>query len=189
MRKIPTRKCLNCKKRFEVKSDNHVLCGFECYSVYQHNQQKKKRLQEEKKQKQEKAVEKEKSKTLTQYKTEAKQSFQKYIRLRDQDQPCISCGKYNCTDWAGGHYFPAGVYSGMVFDERNCHKQCNSHCNKFRNGNLIEYRIGLVNRYGVEYVEQLESDAIKRKDYKYTKQELIAKRLQYDLKCKEFKKH
>jgi len=127
----------------------------------------------------------EKLKTLSQYEAEAKKSFQKWIRLRDKDLPCISCGNHNATDWSGGHYFPAGIYSGLIFDERNVHKQCNSHCNMFLSGNLIEYRIGLVKRFGNAFVEQLEHDSIKGRNHKYTKQDLIAKKLQYDIKYKE----
>jgi hypothetical protein len=37
----------------------------------------------------------------------------------------------------------------------------------------LEYRAGLIERYGKEFVEQLESEANSKRDYKYTKQELI----------------
>jgi len=74
-----------------------------------------------------------------------------------------------------------------MFDERNCHGACNTYCNKFLSGNLIEYRKGLIKRYGNEFVEQLESEADSKRNYKYTKAELIAKKLQYDILIKEFK--
>ncbi|MFA9202356.1 MAG: recombination protein NinG, partial [Candidatus Nanopelagicaceae bacterium] len=79
--------------------------------------------------KKEKSILKEKLKTLSDLEAEAKKSFQRYVRLRDKDLPCISCNNLNTNDWAGGHYFSAGIYSGLMFDERNCHKQCNTHCN------------------------------------------------------------
>jgi hypothetical protein len=56
-------------------------------------------------------------------------------------------------------------------------------------GNLLEYRKGLVNRYGIEYVEKLESQSDEKRNHKYTKQELIAKKMQYDIKIKEFKQN
>lgn len=115
-----------------------------------------------------------KLKTLSDYEKEAKKEFQKFIRLRDKNLPCISCFKMNCKDWAGGHYFSAGQYSGMMFEETNCHRQCNTFCNKFQSGNLIEYRKGLLARYGDQYVKELESLAESNRNYKYTREELIS---------------
>jgi len=126
-----------------------------------------------------------KLKTLSEYEAEAKKSFQKWVRLRDRDMPCISCNNPNPTDEAGGHYFSAGMYSGLMFDERNCHKQCNTYCNKYLSGNLLEYRKGLIERYGYEFVAELELDSIKKRNYKYTKDELINIKNKYDAKIKE----
>lgn len=126
----------------------------------------------------------EKLKTLSEYEAEAKKAFQKYIRLRDKDLPCISCGNSKTNDWAGGHYFAAGIYSGLMFDERNCHKQCNTNCNKYLSGNLLEYRRGIILRFGQDFITQLENDANRLRNYKYTKQELIDKKKEYELKIK-----
>ena len=126
----------------------------------------------------------EKLKTLSEYEAEAKKVFQKWIRMRDSGKPCISCNNPNPKYWSGGHYFPAGVYSGLIFDERNCHAQCNSYCNMYLSGNLSAYRIGLVNRYGKEFVEQLEEDSIVKRNYKYTKSELIEIKNKYLAKIK-----
>jgi len=131
-----------------------------------------------------KAVLKNNLKTLGQYEAEAKKVFQKWVRMRDALLPCISCNSYDKDQYDGGHYFKAELFSGLIFDERNCHKQCRK-CNRYDGGNEIQYRIGLVNRYGKEFVEQLEADSVDKRVYKYTKNELIAKRLQYELKIKE----
>jgi hypothetical protein len=136
----------------------------------------------------EKKIIKDKLMTLSDYEREAKKSFQKWVRLRDVNLPCISCGNSKTTDWAGGHFFSAGMYSGLMFDERNCHKQCNTHCNKYLSGNLLEYRKGLINRFGLSFVEELESISDSKRNYKYTKNELIAKKLKYDIKINELTK-
>ena len=57
----------------------------------------------------------------------------------------------------------------------------------FLSGNLLEYRKGLVKRYGEDYVNNLESLSDSKRLYKYTKKELIAIKLKYDLKIKELK--
>ena len=53
-----------------------------------------------------------KLKTLSDYEADAKKVFQRWVRLRDSGLNCISCNNPNPKDWSGGHYLPAGVYSG-----------------------------------------------------------------------------
>jgi len=162
-----------------------ICCSVECAVIHSKNLKK---IKDAKEWKAEKTILKNKLKTLKQYEAEAKTVFQKYIRLRDENQPCISCGVTNTDLFDGGHYFKAELFSGLIFDERNCHKQCRK-CNRFLNGNELQYRIGLINRYGTEYVEQLETESKTKRVYKYTKEELIAKKLQYEIKIKEIAKH
>lgn len=185
-------KCCICKNRFTPKSIYDKTCQeIDCRTKWAMQVVEKQKLAIEKKKKQanarEKADLKEKLKTLSDYEKDAKKSFQKFIRLRDANLPCISCNNSKTTDWAGGHYFSAGMYSRFMFDERNCHKQCNTHCNKYLSGNLIEYRKGLIKRYGISFVEELEALSDEKRNYKYTKEELIAKKLEYDIKIKEIK--
>ncbi len=59
-----------------------------------------------------------------------------------------------------------------MFNEDNVHKQC-SVCNDYHSGNLLEYRQGLINRYGLEFVERLEMEKDSGRNYKYTKVELV----------------
>ncbi len=135
--------------------------------------------------KEEKKVLKENTKTLSEYESDAKKSFQKWVRLRDEKLNCISCNTSNKNDRAGGHFYSAGMYSGLMFDPSNCHSQCNTYCNKYLSGNLLEYRKGLINRYGIEFVENLDSIANERRNYKYTKLELTQIKQKYDLKIKD----
>lgn len=174
--------CKVCKNKFIQKQFAQNVCDYKCAIIYSKNLKKEKELKDWKI---EKSILKENLKTLSQYEAEAKLSFQKYIRLRDAKLPCISCGVTNTELFDGGHYFKAELFSGLIFDERNCHKQCRK-CNRFLSGNELQYRVGLINRYGTEFVEQLEADSITKRVYKYTKNELIAKKLQYDIKIKNF---
>lgn len=128
-----------------------------------------------------------KLKTIGEYKAEARKSFQKWIRLRDIDKPCISCNSTTADTFDGGHFYKAEVYSGLIFNENNCHKQCRK-CNRFMNGNELNYRKGLIERYGIDYVTNLDNICDINRVKKYTKEELIAKKLQYDIKIKEYGK-
>jgi hypothetical protein len=128
-----------------------------------------------------------KLKTLGEYKSDARKSFQKWIRLRDSDKPCVSCGSTQADTFDGGHFYKAEVYSGLIFNENNCHKQCRK-CNRFMNGNELNFRKGLIERYGLDYVTNLDNICDINRVKKYTKEELIAKKMQYDIKIKEYGK-
>jgi len=164
--------------RFNQRTCNNTMCAM----GFVRDKEAKKEAKEWGVQK---AEMKEKLKTLTDYENEAKEVYQHFIRLRDKDLPCISCGKSDCKDWAGGHYFAAGQFSGLIFDEDNCHKQCNSYCNKFLHGNNIQYRIGLVDRYGEKFVKALEMRSNRNRKYRYTREELIEIKEYYKQKVKE----
>lgn len=126
------------------------------------------------------------NKSLKKLVNDARLVFQRYIRLRDDKRPCISCGTFYADTFDGGHYLKAGIYTGMIFDEMNVHKQCRA-CNRFQHGNEAKYRIGLLNRYDSEIVNRLEGNSNFRRDYKFTRYELTGIKKLYNLKIKEFK--
>ena len=183
--KQPTkRKCKVCQSVFDIKQPLQSACSLKCAIEYSKKLKANKEANEWKKQK---AELKEKVKTLSQYEADAKKSFQKFIRLRDVDLPCVSCGSTESDTFDGGHFKKAEIYSGVIFDERNVFKQCRR-CNRFLNGNELMYREGLVKRFGVDFVTELEQYANETRQYKWTKEQLIAKKLQYDLKIKDLLK-
>lgn len=122
--------------------------------------------------------------TLSMFEHTAKTVFQKWCRLRDEKEPCISCKRTFTKQWDGGHYYPAGQYSGIIFNEMNVNKQC-SECNgTLLHGNPIEYRKGLIQKYGEEKVKELDMLAIEKRNYKYTREELQEITIKYKLKIK-----
>ena len=128
-----------------------------------------------------------KLKTLGQFEAEAKIVFQKWIRLTDEGKECISCGNINPKGFDAGHFKKAEIYSGVIFDERNVHRQC-SKCNRFWGGNELNYREGLIKRYGINFVIELETYANETRNKKYSKDELIEIKKRYNEKIrnKEF---
>jgi uncharacterized membrane protein len=110
--------------------------------------------------------------------------FNKYIRIRDKNKDCISCGaKAGTYTLTAGHYFPS-TNKSVTFNEDNLHGQCWFNCNSSKSGNLAEYRIGLIERIGVERLEQLEAES--RKTRKFNIEELKEIIKIYKSKCKEF---
>lgn len=79
--------------------------------------------------------------------------FKKYIRQRDNEKECISCG--NPYPAHAGHFYSAGHYPSLEFNENNVHAQC-VRCNTFLHGNLNEYRKRLLERIGIDAVKKLD---------------------------------
>lgn len=100
----------------------------------------------------------------------AQDVFNRWVRNRDKDRGCISCGR-PVTE--AGHYLSRGHYSALRFNEINTNGQC-TRCNCFLSGNLIHYRQGLVKRYGENKVLMLENSVAIRTVKKYSRFELEA---------------
>ncbi len=84
--------------------------------------------------------------------------FNKFIRERDADKSCISCGS---RVEQAGHFYSAGHYSMLRFHEYNCNGQC-VRCNYYLSGNLNQYRINLEKRIGKDSLSTLDTLAVKR---------------------------
>jgi len=83
-----------------------------------------------------------------------------YIRLRDKEVPCISCGTEKAVQYAAGHWKSIGSHPELRFHPFNINKQCNKNCNVERSGNAINYRLGLIEKIGLKNVEFLEGPHI-----------------------------
>jgi len=78
-----------------------------------------------------------------------------------------------------GHYFAAGSYPALRFNETNVNGQC-LRCNNFLHGNLINYRKGLVRKYGEKKVLELEILAEVKRPHKWKEFDLQIIREQYN---------
>jgi hypothetical protein len=117
----------------------------------------------------------------------AQTAFNAFVRARDADKPCISCGKppsteSNSTDC--GHFRSVGSAPHMRFVEDNAAGQC-KHCNQYLAGNVLAYRKGLIERIGLARVEQIESDQTVRK---YTHEGLIEIARHYNAETRRLKR-
>ncbi|KSE32250.1 recombination protein NinG [Pseudomonas aeruginosa] len=98
---------------------------------------------------------KEKLKSRAEHLREAQAAFNEFIRLRDADQPCISCGRHHDGQYHAGHYRTVKAHPELRFEPLNVHKQC-APCNNHKSGDIVNYRINLVRKIGAENVEWLE---------------------------------
>lgn len=118
--------------------------------------------------------------SLPQLKKRVQGVVNRYIRKRDEMKPCVSCD--NGLVAHAGHYIAQGSGGALRFNEENLNGQC-IHCNVWKHGNLLEYRINLAIRIGIKKVNWLEDH---RKDMKkWTRTELLEIEEQYKEKLKK----
>ncbi len=167
------KKCPECKEWFIPKREFQKVCGdIKCAIAHG-----KKTL----KQTQNKAKKDLNQNTTSYLKKKAQGYFNRFIRLRDADLPCISCGHNGDRQFHAGHFRPTGRNQALRFNEDNCHKQC-SICNNHLSGNLVPYRKNLIKKIGIERVEKLESTNGTKS---YTVEELKEVITEYRIKIKK----
>ena len=157
-------KCKICKTEFNPISSLHTVCSLPCSLELESKKDNKGKALERK-------LVKAQIKALKPYSFFVKKTqeiFNRFIRLRDLDLPCISCGRHHIGQYHAGHYLSIGSTPHLRFNPLNCHKQC-AVCNHYRSGNIVGYRQGLIKKIGIENVEWLENE---RSGYSPTIEEL-----------------
>lgn len=181
MRKPARRKCKVCGEWFHPQYANIWWCSPEHGARYAIDLCAKQKVKETAKriiaQKEaEKAGRKRRQerrialKTKSEWDKEAQAAFNRYIRIRDDGRPCISCGAplSGSGNYITGsaidasHYRSRGAASHLKFNVFNVHASC-TRCNRQLSGNAVEYRIRLIERIGLALVEKLESDNTPRR--------------------------
>lgn len=95
--------------------------------------------------------------------------FNRWIRNRDQGKPCVTCPSIEPSE--AGHFYSAGSFSGVRFDETNVHIQCGV-CNRGKDGNHKNYIKAMVRMYGAAYMAELEELARSTKMKSWSREEL-----------------
>jgi hypothetical protein len=123
-------------------------------------------------------------KTRSEWLKEAQAAVNAYVRERDRDLPCVSCGRYHEGQYHAGHYRSVGSCPELRFDVRQIWKQCSA-CNNYLSGNLINYRAELLRRVGAEVLEWIEGP---HEPKRYTIGDLKAIRDDYRQKLKALRR-
>ena len=173
--------CKACGNRYMPVKPMQKVCGPLCAIQFAQSERAKK---ERKQAAQERAEARRRLKTRADYMREAQAAFNSYIRLRDANRPCISCGRFHEGQNHAGHYLSVGANPALRFEPLNVWKQC-APCNTYLSGNAVNYRRALVELIGIEKVEWLEGP---HEPQKYTVDELIAIKKEYVAKRKELEK-
>lgn len=180
---VKDKTCRECKDKFTPYNTTQTVCSPKCAIENARKKLEKKEKDEWSKRKKSMS---DKLETRTQKINKVRKVFQQWIRLRDKDLPCISCGTTETVKWDAGHYLKAELYTGLIFVEDNCSAQC-VQCNSYKGGAEIEYRIGLVKKIGEERVKHLESIKDKNRLYRWSDSELESIKEDYTQRIKELK--
>ena len=115
--------------------------------------------------------------------------FSKFIRLRDADKNgicrCICCGKRQYWKEVDCGHYVNRKHMSTRYNEKNCNAQCRS-CNRFDEGNMIEYTRGIVKKYGESVLDELL--VLKHQTSKFSVFEMEILIEEYKKKVKELEK-
>lgn len=186
--KSPRRRCKICREWFNPRFPNEWWCSPEHGTEYalmlrqkeklKQEQQRKKEAQQERRHHQIRKLE---VKPLSYFHSKAQAAFNQFIRIRDAEQPCISCGRHHEGKYDAGHYRTRGASPATRYDETNCHKQCVP-CNQHLSGNIENYTPNLIERIGQEAFDVLMGPHPVKK---WTREELEELAARYRKKTRE----
>lgn len=152
---IKSKVCKTCRMKFIPDLPGALVCSELCamaFAVSVNGREKKVQAVKDRKETRAKL---DQLKSRSQWAKEAQAAFNAWVRLRDADLPCISCGRYHGGQYHAGHYLSVGARPELRFIEINVHKQC-APCNTHLSGNAVPYRKALMERIGLAAVEWLE---------------------------------
>ena len=172
-----------CRASFVPQRLGQAVCNYTCGLAIKDVNQEKARKSLAQRERREIKVRKEKLKSRADHLKDTQQAFNAWVRERDAELPCISCGRHHQGKYDAGHYRTVGSNPALRFEPLNCHRQC-SPCNTQLSGNIVNYRIALVTRIGAEAVDWLEGP---HESKKYTVEELKAMTADYRAKTRELK--
>ena len=182
-------KCLICKVEFIKWQSTQKVCTPLCAAGYAKKIKAKRNVKAKKEEAKNDRMRREALKTRRDWINDAQTVFNRWVRLRDAGESCISCGSPPGIQKFGGsmdagHFRSVGSAPHLRFDERNVNGQCKK-CNRFGAGQAHGYRMGLIERIGRDAVEELESDQEPRK---YTVEQLQEIIKVYRAKAKEIER-
>jgi len=169
------KKCKCCPEKFIPRTTTQTVCSPKCALQLAKQLSSRKQKHQEKAERAAWNKRKADVKPLKHWEDATQRVVNDYIRERDRDLPCISCGTWVTVQWEAGHFRSRGAASHLRYNEDNIHKQCHR-CNAELSSNAIPYRAALVVKIGPERVEALENN---NTPHRYTREELKSIRMHY----------
>jgi hypothetical protein len=141
---------------------------------------------------------KEQVKSSRKWASETQDIFNKMRRLeellwfkeRGLEPYCISCQKPLGNDqWCNGHFKTRKARPDLAFDRRNSYLQHNMRCNQQLSGDIENYKLGLVYRFGYDEAKEImEYCEVHQKTPKRTPDDWKAMKKEYRARIRELEK-
>lgn len=173
-----------CADKFTPQRLGQAVCSPKCGLAIKDVNKDKARKAIDQVERKEIRTAKERIKSRGDYLREAQAAFNAWVRERDADLPCISCGRYHQGKYDAGHYRTVGSNPALRFNTFNCHKQCVP-CNQHKSGDIVNYRINLVAKIGADKVAWLEGF---HEPMRYTIEDLQGIKVHYRALVRELKR-
>jgi hypothetical protein len=142
--------CPICSNEFKPSySSLQRCCSIKCAREYNSTKEVQKRVKQMKND----------LKTHKDYVQILQKVFNTYIRLRDKNCLCVSCGCEIKGSGHASHFFSVGAYPNLRFNEDNVHRSC-ERCNTHLHGNITNYAFLLPKKIGWERFEKLHADSL-----------------------------
>jgi len=158
------KKCKHCKDYFEattmIKNNAGTYCSSDCMienikNVIPKLIDKGAKIKERAIRVRHKAAAK-KLRTRTEWYNLLQIEVNKYVRNRDVNEPCCTCGTTNPNiKYDAGHCFTRAARPDLRFNLTNIHKQCSVKCNQHGSGMRHEYQLFITSKYGSNHFEWL----------------------------------
>lgn len=172
-----------CRALFVPRRIGQAVCSPACaLKDAPRNEQKAKKAIDQRDRREVK-VRKEKLKSRAGHLKDTQHAFNAWIRERDAALPCVSCGRHHEGQYHSGHYRTVGANPELRFEPLNAAKQC-APCNNHKSGDIVNYRIELVKRIGIDKVDWLEGP---HEPKRYTIEDLKAIKAHYRALISELK--
>ncbi len=150
---MPKCKNIECKKQFEKKRSNQLVCSPQCAYAYQKQQRDKKAKRDKE------ALKKTEENIYVENRLgDLQTEINKLSKMID-----VHCGYYGCIDCGktinmahAAHFHNRGAIGSIRFNLHNLHT-ARAHCNQFNSEHKVGYREGLKTRYSEAYLDYVEN--------------------------------
>lgn len=154
--------CRVCRQPFTPRRRIQPCCGYACEVKAATAAVEKKQAKTAKEDRKLTRAQLEAIKTVPQLKKEAQEAFNRYVRLRDNGNPCLVCGTTLSLGGVGGGFDAGHVRSRseadhLRYDERNVWGQCKP-CNAAGSTKPHEMRAAAERKLGMQVAEELYAD-------------------------------
>lgn len=173
-----------CRASFVPQRLGQVVCTYTCGLAIKELNQEKARKELAQAERRKIMARKEKLKSRADHLKDTQKAVNEFIRFRDKDLPCVSCGRFHEGQWHAGHYRSVNGHPELRFEPLNIWRQC-APCNTHKSGDLLNYRLELVRRIGADLVDWLEGP---HEPQRYTIEDLKAITAEYRAKTRELKR-